>query len=58
MPGKREVTEAIFVEPSTGRKYPITTTASPYEGIEYLWNHKNFWVCMQVSDRPTDRVSE
>ena len=28
-------------------RYPLDK--SPYEGIEYLWNHQNFWVCMQVS---------
>lgn len=45
LPGKREVTEAMFIEPSTGRKYALGD--SPYRGIEMLWNHRNFWVCMQ-----------
>ncbi|GAX80447.1 hypothetical protein CEUSTIGMA_g7886.t1 [Chlamydomonas eustigma] len=46
MAGKRDVTEHMFIEPSTGRKYPLT--GSPYEGIEFMWNHQNFWVCMQM----------
>lgn len=29
-----------------GRKYPVQS--SPYEGIEYLFNNQNFWVCMQM----------
>lgn len=28
-----------------GRKYSLNQ--SPYKGVEYLWNHRNFWVCMQ-----------
>jgi hypothetical protein len=24
LPGKRDITEAVFIEPSTGRKYPLT----------------------------------
>ncbi|KAK3273495.1 hypothetical protein CYMTET_18285 [Cymbomonas tetramitiformis] len=43
--GKREVAENFFVEPSTGRTY--TCNGSPYEGIEFIWNHTNFWVNMQ-----------
>ncbi|KAG2491059.1 hypothetical protein HYH03_010505 [Edaphochlamys debaryana] len=45
LPGKRDVGEALFIEPSTGRKYPLTE--SPYRGVEMLWNHRNFWVCLQ-----------
>ncbi|PNG99900.1 Coiled-coil domain-containing protein lobo, partial [Tetrabaena socialis] len=45
LPGKREVAEAVFIEPSSGRKYPLAD--SPYRGIEMLWNHRNFWVCLQ-----------
>ncbi|KAL6761433.1 hypothetical protein V8C86DRAFT_3131553 [Haematococcus lacustris] len=46
MPGKRDASEPMFVEPSTGRKYPVQQ--SPYLGVEFLWNHQNFWVCMQM----------
>ncbi len=28
------------------RKYAVD--ASPYEGVEMLWNHQNVWVCMQM----------
>ena len=47
LPTALQCVEPLFLEPSTGRKYPLT--ASPYEGIEYLWNHQNFWVCMQMA---------
>lgn len=52
MAGKRDVPEAIFLEPSTGRRYPLN--ASPYEGVEYLWNNTNFWVCMQQPQPHSD----
>jgi hypothetical protein len=44
--GKREVEESIFIEPTTSRKYPID--ASPYQGLECVWNHVNYWVNMQT----------
>lgn len=44
--GKREVSADIFVEPTTGKVFP--TSASPYYRIESVFNHRNFWVNMQV----------
>lgn len=46
LPGRREVTEPTFIEPSTGRL--SLPQQSPYEGIEFIWNQNNFWVCMQM----------
>jgi len=46
LPGRRDVIEPLFLEPSTGRRY--TPAACPYEGVEFVWNAANFWVCMQV----------
>lgn len=43
--GSRGMTETVFIEPTTARKYPVD--ASPYFGLEYLWNHRNFWVNIQ-----------
>ena len=44
--GKREVSEKFFIEPLTGIAYP---TSSPhFLGIESIWNHKNYWVNMQI----------
>ena len=43
--GKREVDETVFVEPTTARRYPVD--ASPYQGLECVWNHVNFWVNAQ-----------
>ncbi|GLC33992.1 Dynein regulatory complex subunit 7 [Pleodorina starrii] len=56
LPGKRDVSEAMFIEPSTGRKYPLTD--SPYKGIEMLWNHRNFWVCLQQPQPHSDSRAE
>ena len=50
--GHREMKESIFIEPTTGRSYALT--ASPYLGIETMWNHKNFWVNMAVDKKIED----
>ncbi len=44
--GSRDVKENIFVEPTTGRSYPVKS--SPYLGIESLWNHENYWVNLKI----------
>lgn len=49
--GMREVEEHTFLEPSTGRAYP--TTSSPYIGIESLWNKSNYWVNVNVDVAPS-----
>ncbi|DBA85904.1 TPA: hypothetical protein ACH3X1_005449 [Trebouxia sp. C0004] len=50
--GKREVAEDIFIDASTGRCYPIPS--SPFLGIESMWNHDNYWVCMQMPEPHSD----
>jgi len=44
--GSREVPEDIYIEPTTGRIYPVTRC--PYLKIDLVWNHKNLWVNMQI----------
>ena len=44
--GKRQVAEAFFIEPSTGKIY--STDSLHFLGIESVFNHKNYWVNMQV----------
>ena len=46
--GPRGVDEHLFIEPSTGTVYPIAD--APYQAIEAVWNHKNYWVNMQEFD--------
>ncbi|KAI9193105.1 uncharacterized protein BJ171DRAFT_604974 [Polychytrium aggregatum] len=46
LPGKREVAEAFFIEPSTGRIYP--TEHENYLGVESVFSSTNYWVNMQV----------
>ena len=43
--GKRDVGHNFFIEPTTGMAHPLDW--EEYQGIEVLWNHKNYWVNMQ-----------
>lgn len=45
-PGKRNMTDSVFVEPSTGEVYPLEE--SPYFAIESMFNSTNLWVNMQT----------
>ena len=47
-----QVSEPVYIEPSTGRQYAMKQ--SPYEGVEYMWNNQNFWVCMQMPEPHSD----
>nr|KAJ3422211.1 hypothetical protein HK105_000709 [Polyrhizophydium stewartii] len=46
LPGKREVAEAFFIEPSTGKIY--STENENYLGLESVFSSQNYWVNMQV----------
>ncbi|KAJ3112094.1 hypothetical protein HK100_002455 [Physocladia obscura] len=46
LPGKREIAEAFFIEPSTGRIY--STDNENYLGVESVFSSSNYWVNMQV----------
>jgi len=43
--GSREVPEDLYIEPTTGRVYPLGKC--PYLKIDLIWNNKNLWVNMQ-----------
>ena len=43
--GKREVSSSVFIEPCTGRIY--SPEHSPYQAVESVFNHKNYWINMQ-----------
>lgn len=43
--GKRDVADHFFLEPSTGRVYSLRE--APYERIEAVWSHENYWINMQ-----------
>lgn len=53
--GKRLLEQSLFVEPSTGATY--TLDASPYYGIESMWNASNYWVNMQGSHVPPTKLA-
>lgn len=42
MEGGRGVTESFFIEPTTGKSFPLTK--SIYENVEFVWNDQNFWI--------------
>jgi hypothetical protein len=52
LPGRRDVKEAMFVEPSTGRVY--SSSSSPYLGIESIWNPLNYWINLRVDKLLSD----
>lgn len=41
-PGRRDVTETFFIEPSTGTRYELDCPF--YYAIESVWNDVNYWV--------------
>lgn len=43
--GRRDVPFDCFIEPTTGAMWPVH--ASPYTGIESVWNEHNYWVNVQ-----------
>lgn len=44
--GSREVPQSFFLEPTTGQAVPYTD--KNYQGIESIWNARNYWVNMQI----------
>lgn len=50
--GDREMSDDVFIEPTTGRTYPPDN--APYYSIEAIFNHKNFWINLD----PTLDLSE
>jgi hypothetical protein len=46
LPGKREIAEEFFIEPSTGKIYGVKD--DNYLGLESVFNSLNYWVNMQV----------
>jgi hypothetical protein len=50
--GPRDVQTHTFLEPSTGRAYPVSN--SPYLGIEAIWNKNNFWVNVENEKLPSE----
>jgi len=45
LPGKREISEAFFIESSTGKVMDIND--SRYLGVESVWSSQNYWANMQ-----------
>jgi hypothetical protein len=46
LPGKRQVSEPFFIEPSTGTVSDCET--DKYLGVESVWGAQNYWVNMQI----------
>ncbi|XP_022914015.1 dynein regulatory complex subunit 7 [Onthophagus taurus] len=54
-PGKREIEEPFFIEPSTGIRHE--TNSPLYCGIESVWNNENYWINMQDCSTGTEEMS-
>eukprot|EP00775_Hariotina_reticulata_P013287 gene13287-13418_t len=54
LPGRRDVTEAVFVEPATGQQIRPSSPCCPYTGVELVWNSSNAWICMQAPQPHSD----
>jgi hypothetical protein len=52
-PGKRGEEGYTFIEPTTGRLYPVDGVGCPYLGVEACWNNVNYFVNMQTPDSTT-----
>lgn len=52
--GRRGMKEHVFVEANTGQLYSVEEC--PYQGIESIWNNKNYYVNMQVDKRVQDTM--
>ena len=52
LPGRREVSAALFVEASTGATWEVTAASHPYVGISSVCNEENVWVNVQEGKRP------
>ncbi|ORX55289.1 hypothetical protein BCR36DRAFT_321219 [Piromyces finnis] len=55
LPGKREISEAFFIEPSTGKITDINDNR--YLGIESVWSSQNYWANMQPCFNGLDGIS-
>lgn len=54
-PGRREVSQAVLLDPGTGRTY--CAEDAPCSGVECAWNDRNFWASLQTDNGSGDRVS-
>lgn len=50
--GARGVAQDTFIETASGRQY--SPSDCPYTGIEWCWNHDNFWICMDLPEPHSD----
>ena len=51
-PAIGQISERLMIEPSTGKIYRVDDC--PYEGIEFVFNQENFWICMQLPSPDSD----
>eukprot|EP00792_Barthelona_sp_PAP020_P008849 TRINITY_DN3253_c1_g2_i1.p1 TRINITY_DN3253_c1_g2~~TRINITY_DN3253_c1_g2_i1.p1 ORF type:complete len:823 (+),score=222.69 TRINITY_DN3253_c1_g2_i1:60-2471(+) len=54
-PGYRGITEAFFIEPSTGQRKELNDKS--YIGLEAIFNHRNYFINMQSCERGIENIS-
>jgi hypothetical protein len=47
--GLRGVDKHYYIEPSTGRTWAISDRSYPYLSVDQVFNNKNFWINLKVS---------
>ena len=53
--GKRMLESSLFIEPTSGKIYPIDD--SPYYAVESVWNAANYWVNLKEATRRASGLS-
>jgi len=59
--GRRDITEELFVEATTGVIHPVASGSSPYMAVDAVFNEQNMWVNVQThldgSMRPIKEIN-
>lgn len=50
--GKRDIKENVFIEPTTGRIYPMEY--NPYMSVDCVFSNRNFWINMRADSEVRD----
>ena len=47
-----QVSESFFIEATSGQRFSLAD--NPYNGVEFVWNNQNYWICMQMAQPHSD----
>lgn len=52
LPSKREITEPLWVEPTTGAVTSVKQAVLPYLAVEYVFNESNVYINKRPNLKP------